>query len=871
MAEELKERQEKTLELLKERKAWLIKFLKEKKTLLIYLSVAAIIYFGMFIRTRNLWLMKGKYPADLDSYLILRYAAYVVEHGHLMLYDPMRYYPIGFYPRGEFAVISYFIAYLHKVLHFFNQSITVVQSDIIYPVVCFGIGVIFFFLLIRRLFDYRVALLSSAFLSVIPAYLYRTMAGVSDKESLAMMFFFMAFYFYVAAWQSKKTINNIALGLCAGITTGVMGLVWGGVNFVFLIIAGFTLIEIFLNKFERKDFYLYACWLLPTLFLLTVPLHRFKLMELIVSFTSGIAIFVLFMGLVDFLFFHLDLFKLKEKIRGKMPIGLASFLISTILILIITSIMFGPTFFIDKIHGVVDNMIYPLSNRWALTVAESHQPYIKDWFDQLSQRYVYLFLIGSVVLFYEMLKPLKKQTWKVTLLFALFLYCYIFSRYASDAAVLNGISPVAKLIYVGSFVILLAFIAISYIYTFYKNKEVFNEILKLDKKYTFIFLWLIIMITAGRTAIRLVFVFSPITAVIVAYLIIKLYDYTSNFKEKSYKIISYVILILITYILLSGFAKTSIAQATYTGPSYDQQWQIAGDWVRQNIPENAVFAHWWDYGYWVQTGFGRTTIVDGGNAVGSWNHFVGRHLLTTPSEDDALEFLLTHNVTNMLIVSDEIGKYTAFSSIGADENYDRYSWIPTLTIDTKNIQETRNETIYLFRAGFVLDDDFIYENQLFPARQAGIGAFLLPIQQVSEQQIVLKQPTAILVYNNNQVNVPLECVFFNGQEINFEKPGLKGCLRIMPKIDDNKMNPMGAALYLSPDVRSSLFTQLYLFDKQSKYFKVVYDDSQSMPLALYNGRQIGPLKIWGVTYPNYIKPNPIYLSAGYPNINVTKI
>lgn len=861
MADELRERQEKIL-----------KFLKEKKTWLIYISLAAIIYFGMFIRTRNLWLMKGKYPLALDPYVILRYARYIVENGHLMTHDPMRYFPIGFNPTGEFSVISYFIVYLYKFLHFFNPSLTLTQADILYPVICFGIGTIFFFLFVKKLFDYRVALLSSAFLAVIPGYLYRTMAGFSDKESLAMMLLFMAFYFYVSAWQSKKLANNITLGLLSGITTGIMGLVWGGVNFVFLAISGFALIEIFLKKFEKKDFYTYTCWLLPLLFILTVPLHRFKLIDLVVSFTSGIAIFAFFMGLVDFLLFKLDLFKIRGKIENKlMPLGLVSFLVSTVLIVIITSIMFGPSFLIDKIHGVIDNMVYPLSNRWALTVAESHQPYIKDWFDQLSQRYVYLFLIGSVVLFYEMLKPLKKQTWKVTLLFALFLYCYIFSRYASDAAVLNGITPFSRFIYLGSFIAFLLVMAISYIYSFYKNKEVYHEILKLDKKYTFVFIWLIIMLTAGRTAIRLVFVLTPMTVIMVAYLIIKLSDYTSHFKDKTYKIISYVVLILVTYILLSGFAKASIGQATYTGPSYNQQWQTAGDWVRQNIPENAVFAHWWDYGYWVQTGFGRTTITDGGNAMGSWNHFVGRHLLTTPDEDDALEFLLTHNVTNVLMISDEIGKYTAFSSIGADENYDRYSWIPTLTMDPKNIQETRNETIYLFRAGFVLDDDFIYENQLFPARQAGIGAFLLPIQQVSEQQIVLKQPTAILIYNNNQVNVPLECVFFNGQEINFEKPGLKGCLRIIPKIDDNKMNPMGAALYLSPDVRSSLFTQLYLFDKPSKYFKVVYDDSQGMPLALYNGRQIGPLKIWGVTYPDYIKPNLTYLSTGYPNVNVTKI
>ena len=42
---------------------------------------------------------------------------------------------------------------------------------------------------------------------------------------------------------------------------------------------------------------------------------------------------------------------------------------------------------------------------------------------------------------------------------------------------------------------------------------------------------------------------------------------------------------------------------------------------------------------------------------------------------------------------DAIGKYTAYSSIGADENYDRFSWITPMLMDETQTQETKNETI----------------------------------------------------------------------------------------------------------------------------------------------------------------------------------
>jgi len=208
-----------------------------------------------------------------------------------------------------------------------------------------------------------------------------------------------------------------------------------------------------------------------------------------------------------------------------------------------------------------------------------------------------------------------------------------------------------------------------------------------------------VLLIASRSAIRLFFIFSIIVSLLAGYFAVKVFDFSLRMKKDYYKIGVWVLLF---FIFLSPFAiagnfafglfdkgiildhsKRASDQGKFSGPSYSQQWQITGNWVRENTPKEAVFAHWWDYGYWVQTGFERATVTDGGNAKLSLNHFMGRSFLTGQNEIEALEFFKAHDVTHALIISDEIGKYAAFSSIGSDENWDRYSWMPTFQINSQ--------------------------------------------------------------------------------------------------------------------------------------------------------------------------------------------
>ncbi|MBI2672655.1 hypothetical protein HYX19_00170, partial [Candidatus Woesearchaeota archaeon] len=133
-----------------------------------------------------------------------------------------------------------------------------------------------------------------------------------------------------------------------------------------------------------------------------------------------------------------------------------------------------------------------------------------------------------------------------------------------------------------------------------------------------------------------------------------------------------------------------------------------------------------------------------------------------------------------------------------------------------------------------------------------------------------EQPQAVVLGNGKQTNIPLKCLYYEGKMIEYSD-GIDGCFRIMPTFDGNRLNKIGSALYLSPRVKKTLFAHMYLFDgKDYSNFKLVYSDDDRSPLALYQGRQIGPLMVWKVNYPDYIEPKKEYMQKEYPNVNVTK-
>ncbi|MBI2047141.1 hypothetical protein HYT26_03195 [Candidatus Pacearchaeota archaeon] len=854
---------------------------------------------GLWDITTNTWTL----GPDLDPFFFLRYAQIIVEKGSLPAVDIMRNAPLGFEPSHETRLLPYMIAWTYWIFHFSDKSINVEYAAVIFPVIMFALTVIVFFFFVREIFRKKdendtkasiIALISTFFMAVMPELLPRTVAGIPEKESAAFFFMFLALYLFLKAWKTENKKAAITLAALSGISTAVMGLIWGGVSYVFVTIAISTLIAFVLNKIHKRETILYSLWAFFSMFIMTAASARFKVGELAKSLDTGLALLVFVILIVHLIVWNTKLSKLKALEKIKLPKNIISLILAVILLIILSFLFFGAGFIIDKLTAINQMMFKPVTGRWSQTVAENRQPYFSEWANSFGPAIknipvlFWMFFVGSVILFKKMLSHVgKKRAWLLTALYVLFFFGLVFSRYAPHPAIMDGDGIESRLFYYGSALLLIG----AFVYYYIRDyKEGNNSFAKIDYNYILLFVLFVLCLFTARSAVRLIMILAPIAPIFVSYLIVDSAGRFKTTKDETIKIIFAVVFSVVLILsIYSGwsFYKQIKAEAYGFVPStYTQQWQKAMAWVRESTPENAVFAHWWDYGYWVQTIGKRATVTDGGNFIVYWNYLTGRHVLTTDKEKDALEFLYTHNTTHLLIDSTDLGKYGAFAIIGSDENFDRYSPGPvTMLSDPKQSQKTRNGIMIVYQGGTYTDEDISFkENEnaseiFLPGGRAAIAGILLETYQ-DNNSTAFKQPTGVFIYQNTQYRIPLRYAYYNKQLIDY-KNGLNATVYLIQRIIQSgqgiQLDNTGAAMYVSPRIMRGLLGQLYILNDAWKNFDN-FESAYSEPspivdmlnrqganlneFVFYEGIQ-GPIKIWKIKYNGDEKVNPAYLDTDY--------
>src|SRR3989338_1332349 len=178
-------------------------FFKNKKLIwiIIFILLIATLILGTWIRIQNIPLLKNsvtgdEMPPDIDTFYFLRISETILEQGKLSEYDPMRVFPPTPYTK---EIMPWVVVYLYKLSNVLGDY-NLQQINIISPVIFFILGGITFFFLVYVLTRSKIAaLISSIFLAVIPTYLYRTMPGVSDHETIGMVAFFLILTFFTLA------------------------------------------------------------------------------------------------------------------------------------------------------------------------------------------------------------------------------------------------------------------------------------------------------------------------------------------------------------------------------------------------------------------------------------------------------------------------------------------------------------------------------------------------------------------------------------------------------------------------------------------------------------------------------------------------
>ncbi|MEM0465208.1 MAG: STT3 domain-containing protein [Candidatus Pacearchaeota archaeon] len=844
---------------------------------------------GLWDYTKNDWTL----GPDLDPWLFTRIAKETIEQGSMPKKDMFRNVPLGFDNTKELQMVTYMIIFTYKIISIFGYN-NIMLAAVLMPVIFFLLTIIAFFLFVREIFitnqDEKnktkaniIALISTYFMIVIPVFLSRTIAGIPEKESVGFFFMFLTFYFIIKAWKFSSIKFYILFGVLSGIATALMALTWGGSSYIWVTVSVSYFIAFLLNKVHFKEILIYVSWLITSLSILFTFTTRYSILSFLTNSVTGLVTLVLFIIVFNFLFSKLKISDtLKQKY--KLPKNVFSVIIFMILILTITVIFLGPSFIIDKFNSVYQMMFKPLTGRWIITVAENRQPYYSEWgsdfgpyIKQLPKFPImfWLFFTGSVFLLFITLseKIKKKDALILTIIYILFFFGLVFSRYEPHPHLLDGEGIISKILYIGGALLII----FGFIFYYIKyEKEGDKSFEQINFNIILLFVLFILCLFTARSAIRLVMVLGPVAPIFLSYLIVEgIYRFLKS-NEETIKIIigSFTILVIILSVFtFYSYYQTITAQAYSFVPSpYNIQWQEAMKWVREKTPKDAVFLHWWDYGYWVQAIGERATVTDGGNAIVYWNYLTGRYVLTGDNQNDSLEFSYNHNVSYLLIDSSDIGKYGAFSSIGSDINYDRYSWIGIFLMNEKQTQETKNQTILFYFSendiGIALDEDLTFKENnkeiILPAGRTRVGLIILPIENINGSQR-FNQPMIVMEYNRVVHKIPMRYLNIEDKMIDF-KSGIEACAFIFPRLESDGQrvseNKIGAAMFISPRLLRGFLAQKYIMnDPFNKFpnFKIAHVEpsplikslnSQGMNLpdfVYFNGLH-GPIKIWKLEY-----------------------
>lgn len=826
---------------------------------------------------------------DLDPFLYLRNAKEILSGTNVGEIDYMRYAPVGAPSYFRVSLMPWAIVGLYKLISLFSDA-SVTYAAIILPAILFSISLIGFFLFARLIFSFRlskeksslVALIASFLYAFSPQMLHRTTGGIPEIESLAVAFFWFAFLFFALAWKNKEKKNWIIYGILAGIFTGLMSWSWGGYRYIYMILALTGLIVFIFDKEPKKNLIIFSSWLIPSLII--EFLKRKSVISIITDLSiTGFAIGVLALIVLKEI---IEKSKIKKLEKIKLPKSITAILIAAVLFLIILLVT-NPKSILGISSQIVEGLLFPFGKgRVGLTVAENKAPYLVDAIQQLGYL-VWVFLVSILIIFWESVKHFRKK--ERTILFGSFLIMLAaisFSR-ISESSILNGDNFLSSFIYIGG-ILIFVFVFLKILINGYKDKDeiIINNFKEVRLSYILLAVFSFWAIVSMRGAIRLFFIISPMVILVSSYLPVKLYEYARRAKDDLQKLILWISLIVILVVFIFSFVQYSqatISQAKATVPGiYEQQWQRAMDWVRENTLQGSIFAHWWDYGYWVQTIGERATVTDGGHYSSYWDHLSGRYLLTETKPEVAESYMKSYNATYLLIDSTDLGKYAAYSSIGSDENFDRLSSVTLMRIDNSQTRETNSTTMKVYSGTGGVDEDLIYNSEEKKITIPGptYNEYRIPqyngfvIGVIIEENFNTNeflQPKAVFVYNNQQIIIPLRYLYYQNQIIDYGS-GLDGVYMIIPQLYSSsgslKLDEAGSGIYLSPKVSKSMFAQLYLLSNTDGLygdFEIQHIEEDIITISLkqqgadvgyfvdYGGFR-GPIKIWKM------KDNPKIIS-----------
>jgi dolichyl-diphosphooligosaccharide--protein glycosyltransferase len=626
----------------------------------------------------------GFYLNEFDPYFDYRATKFIVDNGldaYLNWHDTMSWYPEGRnIPTTSQIGLHITTAYLYAA---FGAGSSLLDFTIVLPAVLGALTVVVIFALVRVLGGTSAGLFSALLFAFTPAIIQRGNLGWFKSEPMGLFFAFLATYLFLSAIRHKEIKYAIPKAIVGGLLLGWANASWGGIYYFSIPIAIFFVTLPFFKRDLTIPMYVAIAFTVFTLISAgTVPRPG---LDFVIGL-QGLAM----MGSTVFLVAANFLRKFS---RPQMQLRNTTFLLIAFIAgavgILAAEAYADPTFrYLNAINPFIG-----AENPLTESVAEHFTPTVADYFTDFS----------------------------VLLMFA-GLGAWLAFRRRDDMAIFALILGITGLYVSATFARLLVFastgvIVLSGIGLY----EVTRSIMAYREA------------TATPSAAP-----RPMAATREERRKIEFAGRARSTAGGAVKIGYVVVIIMMLSIpmfypansnwLSSADVPAAIANGGTGFRTQTDDWTDAMQWIEQNTEEDAVIASWWDYGYWITTLGGRTTLADNATINSTRIKELAKMFISDEQtgirivQDLKADYILVYSVAQIRLTGqvpgNETGERVPLYSLGQGGDESKKQWFMRIG----GIDETQ----YIERDGFTPKPTF-WDNtllgKLFPFEPASYFTF----------------------------------------------------------------------------------------------------------------------------------------------------
>ena len=535
---------------------------------------------------------------EFDPFFNYRATQFMTENGlpaYLEWRDDLSWHPHGRDVSTTSQVMLHTTATM--LYQIFGMGTSLYDFTIWFPVVIGSLTTIVIFALVRTIGGTTAGLFASLFFAISPIIIMRGSIGWFKSEPLGLFYGLLAVYLLLSAIKSDKGKVSVAKIVGGGILLAFGLASWGGVQFFILPIGLFFLALPFLRKDSK--FIIWTSVIFTFVFLLVTVLFDYLILSSSPDQTSSSAT-------LPYL-----LWTIPSSLNGFFLIGCTAFLIGCVIIRRILG------------KNQLRNGIALLGGAIIAGIAISSSGIIS------LPAFRYLNAANPFFITTDMLidSVSEHATTTIDISFFFFSILMVFAGIGAWLLFQKKVNRSLKIKgEMAAFALIIGFLGI-YFSSAFVRLEVFGAISVIILSSIGVSI-LISKILKGEHKPTSVVTKISFLAIIVALLVVPMaYPEKLNWTNSN-----------------SGTPISILNSGTRFDISTND-WSDAMQWLKENTPEDAVIASWWDYGYWISTLGERKTLADNSTLIDWQIRKLASMFMSTP--DHAWQILTSDAETDV--------------------------------------------------------------------------------------------------------------------------------------------------------------------------------------------------------------------------------